>query len=343
MLTRPELAILMAYSKMQVYQALLESDLPGRPAMHDRLAGYFPPSVAAEYAEQLPRHPLAREITATVLTNEIVGQAGAAFLNQLVTRTGAGLAAAAEAYLVFDAALAAAPLRQAICSLGHDLPADEQYRLLAGIEELLGTMCEWALERGLPVTAEAGTLERYRRQVDLYLKSLGGLLPEADWHSCRQQAERLQQAGLSAESAQRLAGLAWFENFLPLVELLETSGGDFYSVAHTFNEVRAQLGIDALVAALGEVVLRDRWDRLARQALVAAFHRGGFRITRVILADHAGNPEAFFASRRGAFRAYQGLREALRGNLPANFHPFTVLSRSLEALAEESHSQEKPR
>jgi glutamate dehydrogenase len=97
------------------------------------------------------------------------------------------------------------------------------------------------------------------------------------------------------------------------------------------------------VAALDEVVLRDRWDRLARQALEAAFHRGAFRLARTILADCSGNPEAFFARRRGAFRAYQELREALRGNLPGNLHPFTVLSRSLEALAEEGQGQEKPR
>ncbi len=40
--TRPELAVLMAYSKMQLYHALLESDLPESDAVRSLLLGYFP-------------------------------------------------------------------------------------------------------------------------------------------------------------------------------------------------------------------------------------------------------------------------------------------------------------
>jgi len=342
-LSRPELAILMAYSKMQLYATLLEGDLPDREALRERLASYFPPAVVKRYGADLSLHPLAREICATVLTNEIIGQAGSAVLNQLAKQSGAPLERVVETYLVFDAALDGRALRQAIAAAGTDLPIEEQYRLLLEIEQALNLMCEWALMRNLPVVAQNGPLQRYRELVTQYLKSLGGLLREESWSQCRERAAALEKKGFDQETAQRLAGLAWFGNFLPLVELLEKSGGDLFSVSQTFTEVRDRLGIDLLVAGLDGVPLRDRWDRLARQALGTAFQRGAFQLTLQILAKSAGNPDAYFGGRRVPLRAYQALRESLRGSRPANFHPFTVLSRALEALIEEDTFQESPK
>jgi glutamate dehydrogenase len=74
--SRPELAILMAYSKMQIYQALLDSELPDRDWILEHLQAYFPSAIRTRFAGNLPGHPLAREITATMITNALVDQAG---------------------------------------------------------------------------------------------------------------------------------------------------------------------------------------------------------------------------------------------------------------------------
>src|SRR5439155_6450289 len=82
-LTQPELAVLLAYSKITLYAALLDSDLPEDPALTAELAGYFPPPLPDRYADQLPRHRLRREIVATRVTNAIVDRAGITFVFRL--------------------------------------------------------------------------------------------------------------------------------------------------------------------------------------------------------------------------------------------------------------------
>ena len=64
-LTRPELAVLLAYAKRQVYAALLDSDLPDTDYLGADLARYFPPMIVERFGPMLADHPLKREMIAT--------------------------------------------------------------------------------------------------------------------------------------------------------------------------------------------------------------------------------------------------------------------------------------
>src|SRR5205085_2005181 len=61
-LTRPELAVLLAYAKMSLHDELLPSDLPDDPQLVEDLLGYFPEGLRQRYAEPIARHRLRREI-----------------------------------------------------------------------------------------------------------------------------------------------------------------------------------------------------------------------------------------------------------------------------------------
>src|SRR6202035_512822 len=71
-LTRPELSVLLAYAKMSLDEALLQSDLPDAPELAGELRAYFPPALRGRFAAQIGAHPLRREIVATVIANDVV-------------------------------------------------------------------------------------------------------------------------------------------------------------------------------------------------------------------------------------------------------------------------------
>ena len=78
-LTRPELAVMLAYAKMALYDELLAGDLPDDPYLVDDLVKYFPRELRRDHKDAVLRHRLRREIIATVATNSIVNRAGIAF------------------------------------------------------------------------------------------------------------------------------------------------------------------------------------------------------------------------------------------------------------------------
>src|SRR5262249_39950214 len=75
-LTRPELAVLLAYAKMALDHEIVASDLPDVPELATDLRDYFPPAVRERFAVQISGHQLRREIAATVITNDLVNRAG---------------------------------------------------------------------------------------------------------------------------------------------------------------------------------------------------------------------------------------------------------------------------
>ncbi len=82
-LTRPELAVLLAYAKIDLNHELLASTVPDDPHLGRALAEYFPPVLRERFADEIARHPLRREIIATSLANAIVNTGGMDFRHPL--------------------------------------------------------------------------------------------------------------------------------------------------------------------------------------------------------------------------------------------------------------------
>ena len=99
-LVRPELAVLLAYAKLALDDEILASDLPDAPELADQLQSYFPAALRDRLGTLIPTHPLRREITATVVTNDLVNRAGITFISEMRARTGRTAPEIARAYLI---------------------------------------------------------------------------------------------------------------------------------------------------------------------------------------------------------------------------------------------------
>ncbi len=333
--TTPELAILLAYAKMHLYQALLESDLPNRDGVRDYLFGYFPGEIRERFGEDLPLHPLAREITATSITNVVVDHAGSAFALRLSRSTGASPVEVVAAYLALDSILNGPEIRQSLYGLDNRIPAARQYAYLLRVENTLATLCRWALERHIPIIPDQEVIRDYSNRCGTFMKTLGSILKKEEWGLVLEECARLEKEGLPEEIARKVSLLPYLKNFLPVATLVSETEEDFFSVASVFQEVREFLGIDEIFQGLESVSIRDRWDRMARHALESRFGSAVFLFTRAVFNEADGNPEAYFTRKRRNVGLYRNLRESLRGT-PANFHPYTVLAGELEGLLDSS-------
>lgn len=98
-LTRPELAVLLSYSKMEIYNELLASDLPDDAYFAGELKRYFPKAMQENFAEAIEVHPLRREIIATCVTNSLVNHAGISFSFDVAESTNSSIRDVAAAYV----------------------------------------------------------------------------------------------------------------------------------------------------------------------------------------------------------------------------------------------------
>ncbi|HZD90408.1 MAG TPA: NAD-glutamate dehydrogenase, partial [Pseudolabrys sp.] len=144
-LTRPELAVLLAYAKLSLYRELLASDVPDDPYLGRELNRYFPKEMTERFAEALQAHRLRREIIATQLTNSMVNRGGATLIVRIADQTGASAAAIAAAFAAVRNSYGLIELNGEIDGLDNKVSGETQLSLYAAVQDLLLDRLVWFL------------------------------------------------------------------------------------------------------------------------------------------------------------------------------------------------------
>lgn len=158
-LTRPELAVLMAYAKLSLYEDVLNSDLPDDKTLaDDMLIPYFPQKLQTELRDYVLRHLLRREIIATVITNNLINRTGINFIGKMRGESGAPVVDIVKAYLVVAKAYGTEELFSMIEAKDGRISADEQNsmmrRLVAEIENMTLTVLRTGMEKDVAEEAK---------------------------------------------------------------------------------------------------------------------------------------------------------------------------------------------
>src|SRR3954454_8848246 len=144
-LMQPELAVVLAYSKITLYASLLEGDLPDDPALEVDLARYFPAPLPERFADEIARHRLRREIIATRVANDMVDRAGTTFMFRLREDTGATHADIARASLVAREVFDMRSLWADIEALDGKVAADKQLEMMLSVRRMVERATRWLL------------------------------------------------------------------------------------------------------------------------------------------------------------------------------------------------------
>ncbi|PLX71165.1 MAG: NAD-glutamate dehydrogenase [Desulfuromonas sp.] len=331
--TRPELAVLLSYSKMHLYQTLLDSPLPDRQPAQVFLGNYFPALVSQRYSKHLHQHPLRREIIATMMTNRIIDQAGCSWLNSLTSQTGAIMTQGVAAYLLFDQILGGQQMREQIYAADNRMTAERQYLLLLSLENALADFCVQVVEQDHPLSLDHHCVERYRERLILFKTHLSDLLSAEQWRACQMESAQLLDEGFAEEQASLLASLSCLDGFLPAVHLAERSGGDMIEVSAVISHLGQRLNLTLLNARLDQYVSHDRWDRMAVSSLRSSLARQFVRLCSAVVASRSSVAN-YLGERRSQYDRYIALSESIKASPPSTISPFMVLLHMLEGLAD---------
>ena len=155
-LTSPELATLMAYTKIVLEDEILGSDLPDDPYLTDRLITYFPTAMRERYAAVMTAHRLHREIIATVVVNQFVDASGITCFHRLSSETGASSADIIRAQIAARTIFGADQHDKAIRDLDHRVDAQMQTILRMEVRTLVERATRWLINNhSLPLGISA--------------------------------------------------------------------------------------------------------------------------------------------------------------------------------------------
>ncbi|HMM77902.1 MAG TPA: NAD-glutamate dehydrogenase [Gammaproteobacteria bacterium] len=331
-LVRPELAALLAHTKLSVAQALLASDMPDDPQLMRELEDYFPAPLRELCRGLFEHHPLRREILVNRLVNGMINRVGSGFVNDMMNRAACDDAAVARAWMIVCEVFGLRAVWCAIEALDNLVPAAVQTSLLGEVGALVESVTAWLLDHeGAQLDIGSG-VARYARPVEALIAALPEVLGEAERDAFGRQVANLCAAGVPGALAARIAALRQLGAAGDIVHLASSGGLPIEGAARLYYAVGARTGLASLCPRLRsqggseagarealDIVERELLERQARlcETLLAST-RAGAETERV---------EAWARTHAAALTRLVGLAAAAVGEHGIVYPPLVILTR----------------
>ena len=292
-LARPELAVLLAYSKIDLFDALLDSDVCEDPYLSHELVDYFPAPIQERYKGRLADHRLRREIIATFIANSVVNRMGITFISQMRDQTGATASDIARAYTVTRRVFDLRELWHQVSALDNQVASEHQLDMLREARKLVRRASLWFLRNRRQPVDIAAAIDAFESGI----QSLRDTLPELlDAHGQQWLQEQMQwhrENGVPEKTAQHFAELTLWVAGLDIVQVATLLELPEERVARYYFAVGARLELDWLRDRIAELPREEHWAHLARAALRDDLARQQCAITFAALkeAPDAADPD----------------------------------------------------
>ncbi|MDN5780780.1 MAG: NAD-glutamate dehydrogenase [Luteimonas sp.] len=265
-LTRPELAVLLSYSKLVAFEQLVDSDVPEDPYLSKELVRYFPEPLQKKYAKAMEHHRLKREIIASAVTNSTINRMGATFLLRMQEDSGRSPGEVAKAFTITRETLDARALWAQIDALDSKVPEPVQIDALQVIWSLQRSMTRWLLARPGAIPDIATAVERYH---DGFrdIRAGDAILPDSQRPEYEASLADWKARGVPGDLALQLAALPYLEPCCDIIELARERKLKPVDVAKVHFRLGDALRLPWLVEQIDQLPVEGRWHAVARGVL----------------------------------------------------------------------------
>jgi glutamate dehydrogenase len=291
-LTRPELAVLLAYAKLTLYDELLDSHVPDDPYLGRELDRYFPRLLVERFSDAVAGHRLRREIIATQLANSIINRGGPTFIVRITDQTGASPAAIAAAFAAARDGYELTRLNGAIDALDAAIPGALQLELYAAVQNLLIDRLIWFLRNVDLSRGLAEVVEHYRTGIRGVEAALDAVLTEQAQSGRATRVAELQAAGVPADLARKIADLPALAAATDVVLVGDRTGKPFAEVAATYFAAGAYFQLDRIAEAARGIKITDYFDQLALDRALGSIAEAERRLTAEMVSNGLAGPPA---------------------------------------------------
>jgi glutamate dehydrogenase len=291
-LTRPELAVLLAYAKLSLNHELLGSNVPDDPYLGRELGRYFPLLVAEKFPAAVEHHRLRREIIVTQLANSIINRGGPSFLVRIADQTGARPANIAAAFAAVRDSYGMTALNNEIDALDNKISGSLQLELYGAVQDLLLDRVVWFLRNVDFREGLAAMIAHYRAGIAAVEAALDGALAEAAALHCQGREADLRKQGVPDELARRIARLPALVAAPDIVMVAERTGRDISALAAIYFAAEAFFRLDQIAAAARGIVVSDYFDRLALDRALDSIGEAERRLAAAMAGNGAAGAQA---------------------------------------------------
>ena len=282
-LTRPELSVLLAYSKMVLKEELVCSEITDNDYYQSLLIEAFPQQLQDKYAAQMQEHPLRAEIIATKLANNLGNDMGFNFVHRMKEETGATTAEIATCYSMSCAVFELSEIWIQISDLDNKISTSIQTEMLFQLRRNVRRATRWFLRHRNKSLSIAQSIALYHKTFSVLSTNLTQYMVAEEVAELKNVENDLIKAGAPTAIALRISLLSTLFSVMDLTEISEAENRSIELVTDLYFKLGARLELHWFLDQITSQPVSNHWQALARSSFREELDWQQRSLTSVIL------------------------------------------------------------
>lgn len=336
-LSRPELCVLLSYSKLALFEDLLLSDVLEDKWFATILRDYFPKKLQQTDVKYLTGHRLHKEIVATVLTSQIIDRMGATFMQRTFEDTGANVGSIAKAYVVSVELFDAEDIWMSIEGLDFKIKPTQQIEGALIIWNQIRQSVRWILNKfghGFDISTVINDL---KKDIGAYTQNLANVLPQKDVKALENREAQLLKSNYPKELAKKIACAEFSYAALDVVEIASSTKISVAKSAMVFFALGEKLNLLWLRDMIEKLVVIGPWHAHARGVLRDELFEHHNLLTQTVVNKYGvKNPEdtlnKWISANKDTVKSVRNMLQQMRSEKNIDYATVMVAVRSINNL-----------
>ena len=334
-LTRPEIAVLLAYAKMAFFEELQHAEILDAPHFEGDLLRYFPQAMQKDFAGDIKSHRLRREIVATMITNSIVNRTGFSFAQSLMQGTGLPAGDIAQSYIATRDAFGLRQLWAEIEALDGVVSATLQSQLFVNLNQFIEHSCRWFLQHTPQPMDLIKVIATYAPGIAELEGKAESMMSEAMLQSFTDQVTILVRQGVPEALAKRLAKLDFMNSVCDVIDIARTTKKSLLEAGRIYFELGDVLQLGWLRQVAHSLTADNYWQQLAIKSLILEFYVAQRRLSLSVIDQFKGKQpaaEQWIAAAAPALGRHHSFIADLRAQPVLDYPMLIVALRQIQSI-----------
>ena len=338
-LTRPELSVLLAYSKMVLKEELVCPEITDNEFHQSLLIEAFPKQLQDNYSAQMQDHPLKAEIIATKLANNIGNDMGFNFVNRMREETGATTFEIANCYSMASAVFELSDIWKQISDLDNKISTAIQTEMLFQLRRTVRRATRWFLRHRNKSLNIAQSIEFYHATFAELSNNITSYMVEDEAAQIKRVEDDLVKAGAPKAVALRISLLSTLFSVMDLAEITKSEDVSTELATDLYFKLGARLELHWFLDQITSQPVSNHWQALARASFREELDWQQRSLTSVILRGNKGSTdvdemlETWFVDSAQPLERWQHILADFRIGQTHEFAKFSVALRELMLLS----------
>jgi glutamate dehydrogenase len=280
-LTRPELCVMLAYAKMDIYNKILSSDLISDKYFEKELLSYFPSQMQQKFADEILNHQLRNEIIATQLTNFAVNRVGITFINQLAQDSGFSVPDVIKNFIIATDSFSIRNIWEEIEKLDGKIDINIQFQMFLSANKLLERSILWLLRNQIKGSI-GDIVAKFKLIADQLFSFLPSVLAPASRESFERKIDRYCINNSSRALAEKVALMDPVASAFDIAEITQSTKLDIKKIAEIYFAVGNRYSLKWLRSRLNKININNQWQKLSSKTILEDLYSYQMKLAKAI-------------------------------------------------------------